>query len=147
MASVTRKELLKGGLAGAAAAAALPFAGSTAFASEGEHVAVHVHARVSGAPGSFDMNVDAAGKKGALSGAGWDTANADGSNQHSACYFAQRGKLEGDEIHLHGAVLLANNPANLGVPVKTTANMETGDVTWGFGPFTLTGHGVVTKID
>src|SRR5216684_555402 len=147
MAKVTRKELLKGGLAGAAAVAALPFASSIVFASEGGHVAMHVHARVSGAPGSFDLNVDVAGKKEALSGSGWDSPNADGANQRGACIFAQRGQLAGDEIHVHGAVMFANNAANLGLLVKTTANLETGDLTWVFGPFTLTGRGVVTKID
>lgn len=85
MANVTRKELLKGGLAGAAAVAAFPFANSTVFASEGGHVALHIHARVSGAPGSFDVNVDVAGKKEALSGSGWDSPNADGANQRGAC--------------------------------------------------------------
>lgn len=110
-------------------------------------MALHIHARVSGAPGSFDVNVDVAGKKEALSGSGWDSPNANGANQRGACFFAQRGQLEGDEIHVHGAVLLANNAANLGIPVETTADLETGDVTWVFGPFTLTGRGVVTKID
>jgi hypothetical protein len=147
MSTVTRKTLLKGGMAGAAAAAALPFAKSTVFASDGEHLAVHAHARVTGAPGSLDVNVDAAGKRDALSGSGWDTPDADGANQHGACLFAQRGELEGQEIRVHGAVLLANNPANLGVPIKTTANLETGDVTFVFGSVTFTGRGVVIKVD
>ncbi len=144
---VTRKELLKGGVAGAAAVAALPFANSIVFASEGERVAVHVHVRVSGAPGAFDVNVDAAGTEESLSGAGWDSADADGSDQTGACYYTQRGQLQGHEIHLHGAVLFSNTAAFVGAPVTTSANLKTGDVTWIFGPFTLTGSGVVTKID
>ena len=149
MATITRKQLLKGGVAGAAAAAVLPFTSSIVFASEGEghHAAAHVHVRVTGPPGSFDVNVDVAGRTDALSGGGWDSRDADGSNQTSACIFAQRGALDGDELKVHGAVMFANNPSNLGAHVATTANLETGDVTWVFGPFTLTGQGVVTKLD
>ena len=49
-----------------------------------------------------------------VSGAGWDNHDADSSNVATACYFAQRGTLEGHVIKLHGANLLANNPAVLG---------------------------------
>jgi hypothetical protein len=152
--SVTRKEFLKGGVAGAAAVAALPFANSIVFASEGERLAVHIHGHLNAvattppAPiQSVDMNVDAAGRTDALSGAGWDVLDADGSNVASACYFAQRGTLEGHVIKLHGSNLLANNPAVLGFKVKTEANLKTGDITWNFGPFIFSGKGVVTKAD
>jgi hypothetical protein len=151
---VTRKEFLKGGVAGAAAVAALPFANSIAFASEGGHVSVHVHGHLDAlattppAPvPSVDMNVDAAGRADALSGAGWDSRDADSSNVATACYFAQRGTLAGHVIKLHGANLLANNPAVLGFKVTTEANLKTGDITWNFGPFIFSGKGVVTKID
>lgn len=114
---VTRKELLiKGGVAGAAAVAALPFANSFAFASEGGHVAVHIHGHLNAvattppAPiPSADVNVDAAGRPDALSGAGWDNRDADSQDVTRACYFSQRGTLEGHEIRLHGTNLLANN--------------------------------------
>jgi hypothetical protein len=152
---VTRKELLKGGVAGAAAVAALPFASSIAFASEeGGHVAVHIHGHLDAQPTtppapipSADVNVDAAGRPDALSGAGWDNRDADSRDVSTACYFAQRGTLEGHIIKLHGTNLLANNPAVRGFRVKTTANLETGDITWFFGPFIFAGKGVVTKID
>ena len=151
---VTRKELLKGGVAGAAAVAALPFANSIAFGSEGGHVAVHIHGHLNAvattppAPiPSADVNVDAAGRPEALSGAGWDNRDADSSNVATACYFSQRGTLEGHEITLHGTNLLANNPAVLGFKVTTKANLKTGDIAWHFGPFIFVGKGVVTKID
>jgi len=152
--NVTRKEFLKGGVAGAAAVAALPFANSIASASEGGHVAVHVHGHLDAlattppAPiPSADVNVDAAGRADALSGAGWDNRDADSPNVTTACYFSQRGTLEDDEITLHGTNLLANNPAVLGFKVTTKANLKTGDITWHFGPFIFAGKGVVTKID
>lgn len=147
---VTRKEFLKGGLAGAAAVAALPVANSVAFASEnGGAVAVHVHGTVSSeTAGTFEINVDAAGRKNALSGSGWDTDNADGGPpQAFFCFYSQRGKLTGNEITLHGAVLSANTAAEIGAPVKTTANLKTGEITWMFGTDTYKGTGVVTKIE
>lgn len=149
---VTRKEFLKGGVAGTAAVAAIPFANSIAFASEGGHVTVHVHGHLNAvltvppAPiPSADINVDAAGRPDALSGAGWDNRDADSSVVSTACYFAQRGAIDGHVIKLHGSNLLANNPAVLGFQVKTTANLKTGDITWNFGPFTFAGKGVVTR--
>lgn len=151
---LTRKEFLKGGVAGAAAVAAVPFANSMAFASTGEHVAVHIHGHLLAQPTvppapipAADVNVDVAGRPDSLSGAGWDNRDADSSNVGTACYYAQRGKLDGHIIKLHGSNLLANNPAVLGFKVKTTANLATGDITWNFGPFTFAGKGMVMKID
>jgi hypothetical protein len=43
--------------------------------------------------------------------------------------------------------MFAQEPSFLGAPVKTTASLKTGAVTWDFGTLTFTGHGVVTKID
>src|SRR5205823_5920672 len=95
-----------------------------------------------------DVNVDAAGRRDALSGAGWDVANADGSDVSSACYYTQRGELAGHELHLHGVVLFANETAFFGAPVTTVADLKTGDVTWTFAAFPpFSGQGVVTKID
>ncbi len=161
---LTRKELIKGGIGGAAALAALPLGGAVAFAAEGEAgeaVAVHVHFRLparrsDGTPaGIVEVSEDAAGRKDALSGAGWDTNNADTPDPFFNCYFTQRGTLQGHEIRLHGAVLFATTPAFLGARITTTANLQTGELTWVFAtikpfpgsPFTVTGRGVVTKID
>jgi hypothetical protein len=160
MAKLTRKELIKGGAVGAATLAALPLGGSIAFASKGEAVAVHVHLRsravnnVGADAGSIDLNVDAAGREDALSGAGWDTNDADTPNPFNNCYFTQRGTLEGDDIQLHGAVLFTNTLAFVGARITTKANLKTGDITWIFvttppipgSPFTVTGQGVVTKV-
>jgi hypothetical protein len=146
---LTRKEFLKGGLAGGAAVAALPFANSVAFASEdGGPVAVHVHGTVSLGPDHFEINVDAAGRKNALSGSGWDTDDADlNSAQPNFCFYAQRGTLTGKQISLHGAVLYANTATEIGQPVKTTANLKTGEIIWKFGTDTFQGTGTVTKIE
>ncbi len=165
MRKITRKQLLKGGVAGAASVAALPFASSVAFASKvGEGVAVHVHGTVrltkpfenlpEGFP--FDISVDAAGQESELSGAGWDNDKFDlpSKTQENVCYFSQQGKLESDTIQLRGVVFLSNDKNNLGARIKTEASLETGDITWTFGPgpsfpatLVLTGKGVVTKID
>ena len=156
MGKTTRRELLKGGVAGAAAVAAIPFTNSIVFASEGSHVLVHVHARVQNPDpsiGAVDINVDVAGRRQldgslpALSGAGWDTADADAPDQSGACYFSQRGKLEGPEVKLHGRVFFFNDPANKGASVTTTANLKTGEITWTFDVFAFTGKGVVLKFD
>lgn len=152
MGKLTRKELLKGGVAGAAAVAALPFTSSLVFADEGA-VAVHVHARVFSGSLGVDINVDAAGRSDALSGAGWDSFNFDSADQSGACYFSQRGKLEGDEIHLHGRVFFSNTAGFVGAHVTTSADLESGAVTWTFestptGLLTFTtSAGVATKID
>lgn len=165
MREITRKELLKGGVVGAASVAALPFARSVAFASNDDKgVVVHVHGTVrlteafgdlpKGFP--FDISVDAAGQKSELSGAGWDNDKFDSpsATQSFACYYSQRGKLESDTIQLGGVVFLSNTTGFLGASVKTVASLETNDITWTFGPgpsfpatVVLTGKGVVTKID
>lgn len=160
MARLTRKQLLKGGVIGAATLAALPLEASVALADErgrghgkhrardGGHVAVHVHGRVTGTGDAkdlaFDLNVDAAGRRRGsgpvtpLSGAGWDSQQFDGdaARQAGSCYFAQRGMLmeeHGDEtLHLRGAVLLTNTPGFLGAEVTTTANLRTGEISWRF---------------
>ncbi len=155
---ISRKQLLKGGLAGAASVAAMPFAGSVAFASkknEENGVAVHINGTVrltaagGGLPQGFpiEINVDAAGRASALSGSGWDTEDADASNQDGACYFAQRGRLQGDVISLHGAVFFSQTVGFRGAHVTTVASLETGHITWTFAGLVFTGNGVVTKVD
>lgn len=145
--TISRKQLLKGGLAAAASVAAVPFVSSTAFASEENGIAVHIHGTVSNpTEGSVEINVDAAGRRSALSGSGWDAENADATNQDEACYFAQRGTQHGDVISLHGAVFFSQTVAFRGAPVTTVANLETGHVTWTFGGVVFTGRGVVTKV-
>ncbi len=170
MAKITRKQLLKGGMAGAAAAAALPFVGPMALASEGaEGVLVHAHGTVrlteavagAGLPAGFpiDISVDATGRKGStsgdlLSGAGWDNDTFDSPDVSGVCYFSQRGTLRDDSFHVRGVVFLSNTRDFLGARVTTDANLETGAITWTFGPgplfpFTAVfrGTGVVVKVD
>jgi hypothetical protein len=150
---LTRKELLKGGIAGAAAVAAVPFGNSVVFASEeGGHVFVHIHALVQNpSVGAFHINVDVAGRSQpdgslpALSGTGWDTADPDGADQSSFCLFSQRGQLDGRTVKVHGRVFIFNDPANKGASVTTTANLKTGEITWTFDVFVFSGKGVVVK--
>jgi hypothetical protein len=147
MNKITREQLLKGGIAGAASVAALPFASSVALASDDETAAVHVHGRVTGSAGSFEINVDAAGRTHALSGSGWDTNDVNSSNQSSACIYAQQGEVSGRTITLQGAVMFAQEPSFVGALVKTEANLKTGHIKWIFGPFAFEGDGVVVKTD
>ncbi len=158
MAKITRKELLKGGLAGAAAVGTLPFASSLAFAREEGGVLAHVHGTVfltkaSGPPLNLprgfpiEINIDAAGRRDALSGAGWDTGDADSKDQSGACFFAQRGKLQGNELRVHGAVFFSNTKAFVGAPVTTVANLETGETTWTFAGLVFAGTTVAVEID
>lgn len=163
MERITRKQLLKGALAGAAGVAAIPLTSSVALADEGGQVDVHVHGTVrltapSGPPLNLpkgfpiEINVDVAGRRtddgsAPLSGAGWDTGNADAHNQGGACYYAQRGRLKGDKVDVHGAVLFSNTPAFVGAPVHTTADLKTGEIVWTFGGLNFAGMGVVTKVD
>lgn len=163
MEKITRKQLLKGALAGAAGVAALPLTSSIVLAEEGGQVDVHVHGTVkltapSGPPLNLpkgfpiEINVDVAGRRAAdgtapLSGAGWDTGDADARAQGGACYYAQRGGLDGHKVKVHGAVLFSNTPAFVGAPVHTTANLQTGQIAWTFGGLVFAGTGVVTKVD
>jgi len=162
MQKITRKQLLKGALAGAAGVAAIPITSSIALADEGGQVDVHVHGTVkltapSGPPLNLpkgfpiEINVDVAGRRAdgsaPLSGAGWDTGDADASAQGGACYFAQRGRLDGHRVKVHGAVLFSNTHSFVGAPVHTTADLRTGEIVWTFGGLVFEGTGVVTKVD
>ncbi len=159
MTTITRKQLLKGGLAGAAGLAAAPLTGTTAFALDGEQILVDIHCRVKaaptnpgGGPPAVDISVQAAGRRASpvgspLAGAGWDTPDADAADQSAACYYAQRGTVDGTVVSLHGAVLFSNTPGFVGAQVTTTADLETGDITWTFAGLVFTGKNIVVKFD
>ncbi len=159
MKSITRKQLLKGGLAGAAVIAAAPLTGTTAFAEEGGQILIDVHCRVRPTPGQpsslpahVDISVQVAGVRAfpegvPLAGAGWDTPDADATDQSGACYYAQRGSLDENVVSVHGAVLFSNTPGFVGAQVTTTADLETGDITWTFAGFVFKGKNIVIKLD
>lgn len=141
MAKLTRKQLLKGGAVGAAAAAALPLAGTAALAGSDE--AVHIHGTVTHPTlGAVEISIDAAGRRDDLSGAGWDDDPAPGVA--GACYFTQAGSRDGDTITLMGRVLFSNTSGFLNAPVTTTADRKSGAITFDFAGFIFTGTGVVT---
>ncbi len=150
MATISRRDLLKAS-AGTAAVTGLALGGTgVAGAAPAGGAGVHVHATFvdGGGPGDdIKISISAEGTNGNLSGAGWDfeTAPAVGTPSSGACYYTQEGSVHGHTIELSGTVLFSNDPTLLDQPVTTTANLNTGAVTWTFGTFEFNGTGVVVR--
>ncbi len=132
MDKLKRRQLIKGGAAGTLALGALAAGASAANADEGRGggIAVHIHAVLHGAAptpsfATLAINIDVAGRRGDVAGAGWDSgtnntngmvpnagpASADPSGTAgpvSACYYTAAGKLVGDVVTLKGRSLLTN---------------------------------------
>jgi len=135
MATLTRKQLLRTGAIGAAAAAALPATGSIGLSAPGGHLAIHIHGVVTGVVDPFmglqvALSIDVAGQHKQtmpaitpLAGAGWDsgTTTATGmvptantaTGPVGACYFTQAGELDGQIVSLEGTSLFTNRPLPL----------------------------------
>jgi hypothetical protein len=102
---------------------------------------VHIDGVVSGAEGTFKIDIDVAGTERDLRGEGWDVDPDE--NHPTACIFVQSGSIRRDVVELQGRAIFANDPANFGALVKTRASAETGRIDWDFGGFLFTGSGRV----
>lgn len=149
MSKISRRDLLRAGAGGTAAAGLLAATPRIAGAGEAIH-GVHVHAVFPDAfaPGDdLVIDVTALGDKSDLSGTGWDfeSAPAVGTPSSGACLYTQRGKfrVRKTRIELSGFVLFSNDPTLLDVPVTTVADTATGEVDWTFGEFPFSGTGTV----
>jgi hypothetical protein len=140
MSKLSRRHLLKMGAGGAATGVALAVPG-VAQADDGDAVFVHIDGVVSGAEGTFKIDIDVAGTRDFLQGEGWDSDP--GEEPQTACIYVQSGSFHGRRVELQGKVLFANDPANLAALVETTANTRTGRIDWVFGGFAFTGQGRV----
>lgn len=142
MSKLSRRRLLKMGAGGAATGLALAVPGvARADNGDGDALFVHIDGVVSGAEGTFKIDIDAAGTRDQLQGEGWDSDPAE--DPQTACIFVQSGSFHRNRVELQGKVLFANDPANLAALVETTANTRTGRIDWVFGGFAFTGQGRV----
>jgi hypothetical protein len=143
MRGISRKDLLKAGAAGTVGGFALTAPGVARGSSDHDADAmfVHIDGVVTGAEGTFKIDIDVAGTKRDLRGEGWDVDP--GENHPTACIFVQSGSIRRHIVELEGRVIFANDPANFGALVRTRANAETGRIDWDFGGFLFTGTGRV----
>ncbi|MGH2715740.1 MAG: hypothetical protein ACRDM7_17985 [Thermoleophilaceae bacterium] len=143
MLAISRKDLLKVGAGGAAGGLALAAPGVAHGSSDddGDAMFVHIDGVVTGAEGTFKIDIDVAGTKRDLRGEGWDVDP--GENHPTACIFVQSGSIRRHIVELEGRVIFANDPANFGALVKTRANAKNGRIDWDFGGFLFTGSGRV----
>lgn len=143
MRGISRKDLLKAGAAGTVGGFALAAPGVARGSSDHDADAmfVHIDGVVTGAEGTFKLDIDVAGTKRDLRGEGWDVDP--GENHPTACIFVQSGSIRRHIVELEGRVIFANDPANFGALVRTRANAETGRIDWDFGGFLFTGTGRV----
>jgi len=143
---ISRHDLLKVG-AGTTVAAGLALAGAEVAraAPAGGH-GVQIHGEVGVEGFSLMMGVTVAGPNESLSGSGWDFEHNAADPAFTACYYTQEGSIEGDTVHLEGRVLFANDPSSRNTIVTTDASFSTGEITWVFGGFELTGTGTVARV-
>jgi hypothetical protein len=142
MRKLSRRRLLKMGAGGAATGVALAVPGvARADDDNGDALFVHIDGVVSGAEGTFKIDIDVAGTRDGIQGEGWDSDLAE--DPQTACIYVQSGSFHGRRVELQGKVLFANDPASLGALVETTANTRTGRIDWVFGGFAFTGRGRV----
>ena len=151
---MSRRSLLKMGATGAAAAGmglaipalvAVPAAGDEDEGSRRGGRRVHIHGTVTNpdpAVGSVLLSITVNGRKGDLSGSGWDNG-LDPTDVFGACYFTQAGSVHEGKVKLRGTVLFANDPTSLAAPVTTKANLDTGKITFDFAGFVFKGTGIV----
>jgi hypothetical protein len=140
---ISRRRLLKVGAGGAAAGLTMAVPGVARADDDDDDDAlfVHIDGVVSGAEGTFKIDIDVAGTQDDLRGEGWDADPAE--EPVSACIFVQTGGFNRRIVELQGRVLFANDPASLGALVETTADAKTGQIEWVFGGFGFTGTGRV----
>jgi hypothetical protein len=144
MGKVSRRDLLKAGAGGAAAGLLVMGAPRAARADDKDNedaLFVHIDGVVEGTEGegTFKIDIDVSGTADDLRGEGWDTDPDE--NPQNFCIYVQSGRIRDKTVELQGKVQLANDPANLGLLVKTEMNTKTGRIVWTFGPFVFTGEG------
>jgi hypothetical protein len=141
---IERRELLKRAGVGSAAVGGLALTApgvAGASSDDDDAMLVHIDGVVSGAEGTFKIDIDVAGTERDLRGEGWDVDP--GENHPTACIFVQSGSFRRDVVELQGRVIFANDPANFGALVRTRADAETGRIDWDFGGSLFTGSGRV----
>jgi hypothetical protein len=149
---ISRRELIKAG-AGTTAAAGLAFAATRAARADDANgsgaVSVNIHGELTAVsdPGfQVEINIDVAGRRGDLSGAGWDFSPDESPPSSGACYFWQAGSFKEGWVVLQGKVLFSNTADLLEAVVKTKANPSTGQIVWDFAGFKTKGKGTVTVL-
>ncbi len=103
------------------------------------------------------INIDVFGPDSDLSGSGWGaTTDAADPTQPVpvdglACFYTQRGSIQGDIVKLTGRMLFSGNPADPGGTITTEANLANGTIRWTgtankAAQVLLEGTGVVMRI-
>lgn len=147
---ISRRELIKAG-ASSTAAAGLVFAGAGAARANDDDGAgatsVHIHGQltaVSDPTFQVEINIDVAGRRDDLRGAGWDFSPDESPPSSGACYYWQAGSFTEGWVVLQGKVLFAGAASLLESTVRTRANPKTGQIIWNFAGFKTRGVGTVT---
>lgn len=149
MEKLRRRQLIKGGAVGTLAVGALAVGTSPASADEGRGgIAVHIHGVLHGVGATpptvtLAINIDVAGTRSDLAGAGWDSGTVSGSagmvpnpgppsadpsgtaGPVGACYYTAAGGLDEQVVTLRGRSLLTNRAWPMSADTEDSQKSDT----------------------